>query len=86
MGAETPAAAVQQKKPLSNALKIFFGVGDFGFNLMSSVETYYFVFFLTNFAMFDAPTAALVSGVGSTGSLSFLVAGFAMGRSHSVLP
>ena len=58
---ETP-----QYKPLSTALKFFFGVGDFGFNLMSSVETYYFVFFLTNFAMFDAPTAALVSGVGST--------------------
>ena len=66
MSTETPAVEVQQKKPLSKALKIFFGVGDFGFNLMSSVETYYFVFFLTNFAMFDAPTAALVSGVGST--------------------
>ncbi len=44
---------------------MFYGVGDFGFNLMSSVETYYFVFFLTNFAMFDAATAAIVSGVGS---------------------
>ena len=53
------------KKPLSGALKVFYGIGDFGFNLMSSVETYYFVFFLTNFAMFDVATAALVSGIGS---------------------
>ena len=59
------AAAAPAHKPLSKSLKIFFGVGDFGFNLMSSVETYYFVFFLTNFAMFDPGTAALVSGVGS---------------------
>ncbi len=68
--ASTDAAAIQQKevqqhKPLSTSLKLFFGVGDFGFNLMSSVETYYFVFFLTNFAMFDAATAAIVSGAGS---------------------
>ena len=56
----------EQHKPLSRALKYFYGVGDFGFNLMSCVVTYYFVFFLTHFAMFDPATAALVSGVGST--------------------
>ena len=62
----------QQYKPLSTALKFFYGVGDFGFNLMSSVETYYFVFFLTNFAFVDmgpvesAAFAASVAGIGST--------------------
>ena len=66
------APAEQQYKPLSTALKFFYGVGDFGFNLMSSVETYYFVFFLTNFAFIDmgpvegAAFAASVAGIGST--------------------
>ena len=65
-------AETQQYKPLSTALKFFYGVGDFGFNLMSSVETYYFVFFLTNFAFIDmgpvegAAFAASVAGIGST--------------------
>lgn len=66
------AVVAEQHKPLSKALKLFFGVGDFGFNLMSSVETYYFVFFLTNFAFVDlgpvesAAFAASVAGIGST--------------------
>lgn len=67
--AETPtetAVVAPEGKPLSTALKYFYGVGDFGFNLMSSVETYYFVLFLTNFALFDPATAALISGIGST--------------------
>ena len=41
-----------QKKGLSTALKNFFGVGDAGFVLMSNVETFYFMTFLTNFANF----------------------------------
>lgn len=53
-------------KPLSKPLKIFYGIGDFGFTLMSNVETYYFMFFLTNFAMFDPAIAAVISTVGST--------------------
>ena len=52
-------------KPLSTALKIFYGVGDFGFNIMNSVENYYFVFFLTNCAMLDPVLAGIVSTVGS---------------------
>ena len=56
-------AETQQYKPLSTALKFFYGVGDFGFNLMSSVETYYFVFFLTNFAfMIVASIADAIPG------------------------
>lgn len=52
-------------KPLSKGLKIFYGVGDFGFNMMNSVENYYFVFFLTNCAMLDPVLAGIVSTVGS---------------------
>ena len=39
---------VQQAKPLSKQLKIFYGVGDCAFSLMTAVESYYFNFFLTN--------------------------------------
>jgi GPH family glycoside/pentoside/hexuronide:cation symporter len=50
------------KKPLSTALKTFYGVGDLGFGLMSSVETYFFVYFLTNIAKFPM---AWVAAIGS---------------------
>ncbi len=65
MSDNTNSEAVETRKPLSKSLKVFYGVGDFGFSLMSNVETYYFVFFLTNFALFDTATAAIVSGIGS---------------------
>ena len=52
-------------KPLSTGLRFFYGVGDFGFNIMNSVENYYFVFFLTNCAMLDPALAGVVSTVGS---------------------
>ena len=52
-------------KPLSTGLRFFYGVGDFGFNIMNSVENYYFVFFLTNCAMLDPVLAGVVSTVGS---------------------
>lgn len=38
------------KKPLSDAIKKFYGIGDFGFSLMTQVELYFFMFFLTNVA------------------------------------
>ena len=52
-----------QKKPLSSALRNFFGVGDAGFVLMSNVETFYFMRFLTTLANFTAPVAALINSV-----------------------
>lgn len=52
-------------KPLTKSLKAFYGIGDFGFTLMTNVETYYFVFFLTNLALFDTGTAALIAAIGS---------------------
>ena len=54
---------VKERKGLSRALKIFYGVGDCGFTLMSNVESYYFNFFLTNLAMFSGPVVAAISTV-----------------------
>ncbi|KYO64633.1 MFS transporter [Thermovenabulum gondwanense] len=53
------------KKPLSKALRTFYGLGDFGFSLMTSVELYLFVFFLTNVAKFSLPMVALIGSVTS---------------------
>lgn len=48
------------KKPLSKALRTFYGVGDLGFSMMTSVELYLFVFFLTNVAKFSLPMVAFI--------------------------
>lgn len=53
------------KKPLSKALKTFYGVGDLGFSLMTSVESFLFVFFLTNVAKFSLPMVALIGSITS---------------------
>ena len=52
-----------KKKGLSNVLKYFFGVGDAGFVLMSNIETFYFMTFLTDIAAFSAGIAALINSV-----------------------
>ena len=52
-----------QKKGLSSALRNFFGVGDAGFVLMSNVETFYFMTFLTNFANFAPAVAGVINSV-----------------------
>ena len=64
---EKPAKAAEatQAKPLSKALKLFYGVGDCGFTLMTNVETYYFNFFLTNLAMLPTGIATTVATVSS---------------------
>ncbi len=56
----------QEPKKLSGALKIFYGVGDCGFTLMSNVESYYFNFFLTNLAMFSLPVVTFITTLSST--------------------
>jgi len=53
------------KKPLSNAIRNLYGIGDFGFGLMTSVELYLFVFFLTNVAKFSLPMVALIGSITS---------------------
>lgn len=56
----TPEA---QKKELSFSLKYLFGVGDAGFNLMSNIETFYFMTFLTDLAAFSPAIAGLINSV-----------------------
>ncbi|HHY41732.1 MAG TPA: hypothetical protein GX514_02605 [Thermoanaerobacterales bacterium] len=53
------------KKPLSSAIKRFYGLGDFGFALMTQVELTFFVFFLTDIAKFSLPMVALIGAVTS---------------------
>lgn len=50
-------------KGLSATLKNFFGVGDAGFVLMSNIETFYFMTFLTDFAGFGAVVAGMINSV-----------------------
>lgn len=52
-------------KPLSKAIRTLYGIGDLGFSLMTSVELYLFVFFLTNIAKFSLPMVALIGSVTS---------------------
>ena len=56
----------QEKKGLSGGLKKFYGVGDMGFNLMSSIESYYFSIFLTNLAKFSLPMVTFITTTAST--------------------
>ena len=51
------------KKPLSKAIKALYGVGDMGFSLMVSCETYLFVFFLTDVAKFSLAWVAVIGSV-----------------------
>lgn len=53
----------KQNKKLSFALKNFFGVGDAGFVLMSNIETFYFMTFLTDLAGFTAVISGLINTV-----------------------
>ena len=72
MSNPTPATA----KPLSKALKFWYGAGDFGFTLMTNVETFYFNAFLTNVAGFStamAGTIASIDGVEELGNDSNIV-------------
>lgn len=45
-----------EKKPLSKAIKIFYGVGDLGFSLMTNLGSYLWTFFLTDIAKYDLGT------------------------------
>ena len=53
----------EKPKGLSNSLKYFFGVGDAGFNLMSNIETFYFMTFLTDLAAFSPAIAGLINSI-----------------------
>ena len=60
---ENKAPETQKPQGLSKTLKYFFGVGDAGFTLMSNIETFYFMNFLTNIAAFAPGIAALINSV-----------------------
>ena len=66
MSEASKTAQNQSGKPLSKALKVFYGVGDCGFSLMTNVESYYFNFFLTNLAAFSLPMVTLITTIAST--------------------
>ena len=55
-----------EKKGLSKALKLFYGIGDCGFTLMTNVESYYFNFFLTNLAQFGLATVSFITTTASS--------------------
>lgn len=44
---------MKKRDGLSTPLRLFYGIGDCAFTLMSSVESYFFNFFLTNLAQFN---------------------------------
>ena len=73
MSNNTPATA----KPLSSALKFWYGAGDFGFTLMTNVETFYFNAFLTNVAGFTTAMAGTIASITSIvdASLSWIYGG-----------
>lgn len=50
-------------KPLSFSLKYLYGVGDAGFKLMTNIESFYFMIFLTNLAQFSLGVVAIVSSI-----------------------
>lgn len=56
---------VLTKKPLSKAIKTFYGIGDMGFSFMTSVELFLFVFFLTDVAKFSLPVVAIIGSITS---------------------
>lgn len=56
----------KEPKRLSSALRNFFGVGDAGFVLMSNIETFYFMDFLTGLGGFTPVIAGLINSVFST--------------------
>ena len=62
-------AETKERHGVSRALKVFFGVGDFGFTMMCSVENYFFNYFLTNLAQFSLPVVSLITTIASMGDM-----------------
>lgn len=71
----------QEPKKLSAALRNAYGVGDAGFVLMSNIETFYFMNFLTGVGGFTPAIAALINSVFSIidACLSWLYGGIING-------
>ena len=65
MAETNPTSSVNSPKPLSRALKTFFGVGDMTFTFMTNLESYYFMFFLTDIAKFAPALIASITSIAS---------------------
>ena len=50
-------------KKLSTSLKTFFGIGDFGFTLMSNIDTFYASYFFINIAMFPLVVVSVMTTI-----------------------
>ena len=72
---------MEPEESLSSTLKYFFGVGDAGFVLMSNIETFYFMTFLTDLAGFSAVISGMINSVFTTvdACLSWLYGGIING-------
>lgn len=66
MAENTAYVNTQAPRPLSKALRIWYGVGDFGFTLMTNVETFFFNKFLTDVALFSNELTLTVTTIAST--------------------
>ena len=53
----------RQPKKLSKSLKTFFGVGDFGFTMMSNIDTFYASYFFINIAMFPLAVVSVMTTI-----------------------
>ncbi len=50
-------------KPLSRPLKTFFGIGDFGFTLMTNIDTFYASYFFINIALLPLATVSVITTI-----------------------
>ena len=53
----------RQPKKLTKSLKTFFGVGDFGFTMMSNIDTFYASYFFINIAMFPLAVVSVMTTI-----------------------
>lgn len=53
----------KKRQGISPSLKKFFGVGDFGFNLMSNIDTFYASYFFTNIAKFSLGVVTTITTI-----------------------
>lgn len=56
-------AHLEESKGLSKSLKRFFGIGDFGFTLMSNIDTFYASYFFTNIARFSLSAVTVMTTI-----------------------
>lgn len=72
------------KKPLSKTLKRFYGVGDFGFCMMTAAELSLFMLFLTDVAKFPLGIVAAITTI--TGAVDAIISLFSGAIVNMVKP